>query len=418
MAFQDSTEHEAVAHVLRRCGFGPAPGEVDRYVDAGAAALIDELLAIDDHNSFDGDALAGYEPDDGLDDLFEVYFDTMLSRVNPLHERMTWYWHTHFTTNGESSGAKFALRQHQLLRKHALGNFGDLAREITTDPAMLYYLDGSGSKGEAPNENYAREFLELFALGHGGGWTEEDVRAAARILSGWHVDWDEGTVTFDPERGFDRPVTFMGERRRWDLDGFIEFVCAQPACAEHVVTRLYNHLVGPNLEDGRRDQLAKVFRDADLEIRPLLGEMLHGDDFASSVRSRTRQPLEWVLAALQAVGFTSVVQAELPYWVFDVLGQRPYRPPNVGGWPLDDRWSAPSQIILRTSMVLDWELPDYIIDSVVPTADSVLGHCGIYSPSPSTLEAMRGIESSVSEYDRRLELLFAATLVSPEFSLL
>lgn len=210
----------------------------------------------------------------------------------------------------------------------------------------------------------------------------------------------------------------MGERKRWTVDSLISFVCSQPACHRHVVTRLYNHLVGPDLADARRDELAVLFADEGLEIKPLVAEILRGDDFLNATHSRARQPLEWILAALKAIGYRSVTDAELEYWQIDILGQVPFRPPNVAGWPLDDRWASTSQIIARTSLLLDWELPESTINSVAPTVDAVLERCGIFDPSPSTRAALDAIETNHSEFDYRLELLFVTALISPEFTLL
>lgn len=418
-----ATEREQIAHVFRRCGFGPRPGDVETWEDAGAAALVDYLLGIDNVEL----AEPGQEFD-GLPDPVDNDYqflrqaaarmcERMARGANPLHERMSWYWHTHFTTSAERSGARLAWLQHHLLRRHAFGHFPTLVREITTDAAMLRYLDGSGSRADMPNENYAREMLELFTLGRDGGYTEDDVRAAARILAGWHVDYETEEVAFYPEYAYTRPVTFMGERRRWTLDEFVEFVCAQPACAPHVVTRLYHHLVGPDLTDARRDELAAVFVDAGMEIKPLVAAMLTGEDFFTSVRSRARQPIEWLLAARVAIDASPVFDPEATWW-FEDMNQIPFFPPNVAGWPLDGRWSSASQIISRSSIIFDWDLAERLYDEVEPTAAAVLARCGVFDASPSTLAALEEVEADFSEYDDRLSLLFATVLLSPEFTLL
>ena len=209
----------------------------------------------------------------------------------------------------------------------------------------------------------------------------------------------------------------MGERRRWSLDDFINFVCTRPACAQHVATRIYHHLVGPDLSDDRRDELAAVFVDAGLEIKPLIAEMMRGDDFLTAAHSRARQPVEWLIGARQAMGLEGFFDDE-ESWYLEVLGQAPFLPPNVAGWPLDDRWASASQIISRTSVAMNWDLPEHLYDEIAPTVDSALARCGIYDPSDSTLAALKQIEADVSEYDGRLELLLLTALVSPEFTLL
>jgi hypothetical protein len=128
--------------------------------------------------------------------------------------------------------------------------------------------------------------------------------------------------------------------------------------------------------------------------------------------------LEWVLGAIQALGFETATAVDLQIWQLENLGQTPFRPPNVAGWPLDDRWSGTSQIVGRTSLLLEWELAENTIDNVAPTVAAVLERCGIYAPSPSTLAALKRIERDFSEFDYRLELLFVTALTSPEFTLL
>ena len=127
---------------------------------------------------------------------------------------MVWYWHGHFTTAIDNVGAVLMWEQHRLVRKHALGNFRTLTKEMVEDGAMLVYLDGDGSQGDQPNENLARELMELFTLGV-GNYIEDDVKAAALALSGYWVDWDTAEVTFEPEEHYDRPIQFLGSRSRF-----------------------------------------------------------------------------------------------------------------------------------------------------------------------------------------------------------
>lgn len=280
---------EQIAHVLRRCGFGPIPGAVEAWQDRGPEELIEWILA--EAAGADPTATAStFTPPGDEDDDYDFYrrllrwmTEQMASGDNSLAERMTWYWHTHLTSSYEEASVSMMWTQHQLIRRHALGHFPTLLREITTDAAMLQYLDGTNSRGTNPNENYAREMLELFALGRNGGYTEDDVRGAARILSGWWVDWETGEVAFEESESYTKPVTFMGERRRWTLDDFIEFVCDQPACARHVATRIYNHLVGPDPTDERLDELAETFRSSGMRIDALVADMLRGPDRKSVV---------------------------------------------------------------------------------------------------------------------------------------
>src|ERR1700687_2170069 len=138
---------------------------------------------------------------------------------------MVWFWHGHLTSSEDKVGDwKRVYDQHLLLRRHALGNFRELLQAITVDPAMLVYLDGDGSTADAPNENYGRELMELFALGR-GNYSQADVRAAAGALSGWSVD-DRGRPSFDPAAGPPRPVALLGHRVN-DAASVVDAICDQ-----------------------------------------------------------------------------------------------------------------------------------------------------------------------------------------------
>ena len=157
------TDRELIAHVLRRTTFGPFPGQVDELVKAGAGATIE--LAFGTKPEVPADRLDG--KDDYGDRMTRYWLERMLDRRPSVHERMVWYWHGHLVSSLDKASEPAMWRQHVLLRKHALGNFRELMHAIAIDPAMLAYLDGDGSRGENPNENFAREVMELFMLGTG-----------------------------------------------------------------------------------------------------------------------------------------------------------------------------------------------------------------------------------------------------------
>lgn len=402
--------HEAVAHLLRRTTFGPRPGQVEALVDRDPDALITEIL--DDS----GDLADGVEPPDLADDdgrLVQWWLDRIRDPRAGIHERMVWYWHGHFTTSLARVSADMMWRQHQRIRHHALGSFRDLTREMVTDAAMLVYLDGSGSTGDNPNENLARELMELFTLGV-GNFAEDDVKAAARALSGYWVDWETSEVHFEADAHYDRPVRFLGERARHDVDRVVDALLADPACAGHVAARLHRYFVGLDPEPSQREELASVFRDHDLEILPLVEAILRSDAFATSRRTRTRQPVEWLVAALAALGAGA---AEIETWSLGGTGQIPFHPPNVAGWPDDDRWVDGSQVLDRVGRVLDLGWQEVIDVEIEPTVDAVLARCGIWEVSTTTRSVLDDAIRRQSEFDRGLELLFALTLTSPEFSL-
>jgi tetratricopeptide (TPR) repeat protein len=174
----------------------------------------------------------------------------MATAAAPLPERMTWFWHGHFATSYRGVGsAPLLLQQNQTQRRLALGNFGDLARAMAVDPAMLVWLNGNSNRKGKPNENLAREFMELFTLGV-GGYAEDDVREAARALTGWRVQFASGTavrVDRDHDAG---PETILGSTMAFDADSLSRFLVARPAPAEFIALRMWRRFVGENPPDG------------------------------------------------------------------------------------------------------------------------------------------------------------------------
>ncbi len=408
---------EQVAHTLRRTSFAVHPGQVSSFADTDIHDVIDEILSDEGWALSEEETASRNLEDAQWDTLPSEWIDRMMQPDAKLHERMVWFWHNHFTTNRQETKRSLVWRQHQTIRRHAMGNLRDLARAIITDGAMLHFLDGSGSRGDAPNENFSREFMELFMLGRNAGYTERDVRAGARILSGWYVDWETDDVGFSNEDNYARPVEFLGQRKRWNLDSYLDAVMAQPTCAGHVAGKLHDYFVSTPLTDERRNELGEVLRSNNWELRPLMSEMLHHDDFVNALGVRTREPVEWLTAAAAIFDLENVGEDEgFKFWQIYQTGQVPFEPPNVAGWVNDERWSSASQVMVRGNTVLNWQVSDRVINSVTPTPEAVLAHCGIFSPSESTLNALHEALAVQTEYDHGLELLLTMAVLSPEFA--
>jgi len=405
---------ERIAHVLRHLSFGPQPNEVRRLgmdgVEPDALALSLVARAGDTADLPDKSA---FEGDNSEQRLVTWWFDRLRSPSLGLHERMCWFWHGHFTSGLSKAPPRLMWQQHLTMREHALGNVRTLLTEMLTDAAMLLWLDGSGSGADSPNENLARESMELFTLG-AGNFTEADVKAGAHILTGWKVDWESGHVSFDPESHYDRPVTFLGQRQRWDVSSFVEQLLVHPGCAPFIADRLHRHLVGWEAEPERTAALGQVLVDNDYEILPLIEAMVAHPDLHEARYRRPRQPIEWMVAAMSALGHSST---EIPHWKLAGIGQEPFNPPNVAGWPLDLRWSSPGQVLQRSAALVDLGLPDAVIDAVEPTVDAVLERCSIFDVTDQTREALERAATAQSEFDGRLDLLFVLALSSPEFTI-
>ena len=396
-----------MAHVLRRMAFGARPGRVEELEGAGAAALVESLLA--------AAPVDPGEPPLGTDDDQKSLVAWWLARLAAddagLTDRITWFWHTHFTSSFDKvDQARMMAGQHRLLRSHALGNFRELLAAITVDPAMLVYLDGASSTGDAPNENYAREVLELFTLGR-GAYSEADVQAGARALAGWTVG-EDGRANFDSLRAYGGDVVFLGRRGRLDADGVVDAICKHPALGAHVVTRLHAHLVGTELSDARRDELANLFRSSGLEIRPVVENLVRHPEFLApaSRYARVRSPVEWHTAAGAVLG-TVIGPDEL--WS---LGQVPFWPPNVAGWPDQRRWLNAGAALVRAHIARDnaWDSP------VVDSSDHVrwaLDRAAVHDASERTVESLRVAIAGVEGRRDRSTVALSLVVCAPEFVL-
>ncbi len=396
----------ANARLLRRLVLSPSPALVESFDDAGPLELVREMITRPDTKP--------QVPAVSDDDLFEPtlwWLTVMAGDDAGFHERMVWFWHGLVTSSVEKANGQPILDQHEILRSRALGNYRELLREITLDPAMLYWLDGTGSNAEAPNENYSRELMELFALGRdSGAYTEADVEAGAKALAGYYLDSEnDDSLEFEPLWAIDRPVEFLG-REVGDVDGVIDAVCDHDACPRHVSARMYEHFVGGPLDPDHHDELAATFADADLDIAPLAEAIVTHESFLDGPPLRPRSALEWFL------GFRRLIGEEVDVWPLQQLGHVPLAPPNVAGWPGDERWLASGSTLTKAQITLDGAWSGELLDGEEPI-DDVLRRAALYQTSDETRRSLERLVSTVDEPAERSALLYATVAMCPEFSL-
>jgi uncharacterized protein (DUF1800 family) len=332
------------AHVRRlfwRAGFGARPDEAVKWAAAGRDATIAWIL-----NGDGGPELVGPAPrtENGpLDPINEWghdglwWLDRMVRSQRPLVEKMTLFWHDHFATRDQET--PLMLAQNRKLRKHALGNFRTLTREVTTDPAMALFLSLVDSSKWAPNENYARELMELFALGK--GYTEKDIREAARALTGFRAKWGN-----DGFQGMRYDKTFhdygvkkiFGKRGKYDWRGVIDLVCANKNHAPFIVGKLWSYFVTQPLDARTKAQLVRLYKTRKYAIKPVVGEILkHPALYANLDRpDMVKAPLVFLAGALRTVG--AGVDRSSWTWLSDGMGQQLFSPPSVAGWEWGPAW--------------------------------------------------------------------------------
>ncbi len=401
------SESALIAHVLRRTTFGPFPGQVESLLPLGVDGVIERVLAAKPLSTAKPPALT----DDGSYAPVDWWLDRMSDRTAGIHEKMTWFWHGHLTSSHDKVFRwRWEFPQHLLIRKYALGNFRTLLQKITVDPAMLVYLDGAWSDSDDPNENYGRELMELFTLGR-GPYTQDDVRSAARALAGWWVDWETGQSGFHNYAALSSPVTLLG-RSVMRANDVIDAVCDHPQCAKWVSAKIRRYFTaGLSKRDALRE--AKRFRTAGLEIRPLIETIVRGPTFLRRRMNRPRTPVEWLLAAMPALGITD---RDMRRWTLYGMGQLPFYPPNVSGWPSGNRWLSASFALARASVVTQNDGIADVIEASDPVA-AALKRCSLFEVTPQTTAALTSAAAQISNPERRARVLLAMAVGSPEFAL-
>jgi len=276
----------------------------------------------------------------------------MLATPSPLTERMTLFWHNHFVSSQQKvKYSQLMYRQNVLLRRHALGDFGVMLHAVSKDPAMLIYLDNANNRKGAPNENFAREVMELFTLGE-GHYSEQDIKEAARAFTGWSIDLDTGEYKWRRFIHDGGQKTVFGQSGNFSGEEVLDILLAQPACAEYVVAKLWREFVSPEPDQAEVKRIAQRFRDSRYDIKAALRELFlapafwHEKNRAALVKS----PVELIVGTLKQFEFR--YDDPLPFtFAVAQLGQNIFSPPNVKGWPGGDAWINSSTLLARKAVL-------------------------------------------------------------------
>ena len=352
------------AHLYRRAAFGYSREDLiesDRLGPQGTLELLlegrtsaSELL----ETLVDVGRVAA-ERDDGGNQLRGWWLYCMLHGGHPLREKLTLFWHNHFATSLiKVQDPTLMFRQNCLLREHALGRFGPMLQAVSRDGAMLVWLDSNSNVKGRPNENYARELLELFSLGI-GNYAERDVREAARAFTGWRTDGSG--FAFNPRDHDCGSKTVLGQTGNWDGGDVVRIVLEQPAAARFLIRKMYRFFVSETAAppDALLEPLCESFRKSDYDIAALVRTILASRHFYSShaFRQRVKGPVEYVLGAVQTVcgrfGEGDRDDRPLPQQILSTvladLGQPLFAPPNVKGWPGGKAWLNTATLLARAN---------------------------------------------------------------------
>ena len=308
-------------HLLRRAGFGADPSAVRAAAQAGLSATTDALLHPErTPESLDDDGLLtrlaallplpknGGIPTQAVK-MWWVY--RMVASPRPLVEKMTLFWHGHFTSKDGGMAGEQLYKQNQLFRRNALGSFRTLTLAVARDPEMLRYLNGNQNYKLHPNENFARELMELFTCGI-GHYSEDDVKAAARAFSGWNLRG--GEFAFNINQHDNDPKTFLGKTGNWNGDDIVDILVAQPATAARLCTQLWAFFAYPDPEPAVLSALTKTYFSSGYDVRAVLDRIFRSQAFYSD-RARfavIKSPAQYVVGTVNMLGMSKAVELSLP----------------------------------------------------------------------------------------------------------
>jgi len=401
---------EKARHLLERAGFGGTPEEVDALAALSPQAAVRRLVYFEgapadtlppfDHSGiFDegidpfppgrpattaladknGEALgikvkaSGNRPQQPIVNQFFYWLrasrletervaywwgNRMVATPRPLQEKMALFWHGHFTSSEEKvRDYRKMLKQVELFQREGMGNFRTLLIAAAQDPAMLAYLDAGVNVKGSPNENFAREIMEMFTMGV-GNYTEHDIREAARAFTGWNFVGLEFHA--DSAKHDDGEKTFFGQTARYDGVGIIDRILAAPATPQYISGKLYKFFVRDDLSPELRAALGSRLRESHYDIAPLLETIFLSKDFYADTSrgSRIKSPVEFVVSTYRKLGQTHLPGAPDFNRVTEALGQHLLFPPTVAGWSYGRSWITPSLLIERGNFALDLAFPD------------------------------------------------------------
>ncbi len=404
-----SNDIALMAHLLRRAGFSASRDEIEAAAAKGYDTVVGELLNPGDSSGVEDDIMLRYHPTYNHAGAIEINIQNWVYRmVNTeyqLKEKMALFWHMIFCAghskidSGEEMG-----RMIQMFRDKGMGNFGELLMELSTSPAMVYYLDNCESHKTAINENYGRELLELFSMGVGMGgefnYSEDDVKATARAFTGWNIapgyppfpygrsPWE---FRFDPADHDNAEKTFLGQTGNWNGDDILNMIAGQKATARFISRHMYNFFVADEVpvpswrqtapkDESLLEELEQAYFDSGYNITEMLRTLFNSDSFKNAQYAKVKNPAEMVAGTLRMVGDH---RDEIKPGMFELSQEPKYmgmdlmNPPTVEGWHTGHEWIDSGTLVERINFAADYlgrtELPGVqsMISKLMAQGDSL-----------------------------------------------
>ncbi|MEY3143519.1 MAG: hypothetical protein RLY21_2012 [Planctomycetota bacterium] len=387
-------DYAAAQHLLNRAGFGGTPAQVRALVELGLDDAVDYIVdfkgdgALPPSAEFaavmrpetpeeretlrkaraagDEETIARLQRErqareksdrEQLAEMQKWWLAKMISTGRPLEEKLTLFWHGHFATGYRTiENSYHMLRQNGFLRANAAGNFADLVRGIIRDPAMLKYLDNDENRRRSPNENLARELMELFTLGEGNDYTERDIKEGARALTG--MTFRGNDFYFNAQEHDPTPKTILGRTGPFSGDEFVSIILEHPVCSRFIVSKLYKFFVNdaptpPKDAGDAVSRLAKDFRAKRYEIRPILKTLFRSQHFYAKENrlSVVKSPTQLMVQTIRSLGTPTREMSALSQ-AGDLMGQQLFQPPSVKGWDGGRAWINTATLFVRQNIVV------------------------------------------------------------------
>ena len=368
------TESAQVMHLLRRATLGYTPTQLESALSDGYTRTVDRLI---ETNPAEPPALAAANTPGGrfaVADLQQWWVGHMLTTPTPFAERMTLFWHGHFTSDyRKAANDTFMYWQNLTWRRMAMTDLRSMLMKVTIDPAMLRYLDLATSTGQSPNENYSRELMELFTMG-AGNYTEQDVRESAKALAGWTLPQPDSVATvvvdknnnvtqrlpvysgqktgvLNARRAYNGSVTYLGKTGKLDTQGVLDRILAQPATALFIAGKVAQHFVTPRPTAAYIKKLGDIFRRSKYDMKTLMRAVLTSPEFTASenYRGLVKSPTEFMVHSARILGLR--LPAKLVAGAGSGMGQSLFDPPDVNGWPNNESWISSNTVVERVNFV-------------------------------------------------------------------
>jgi len=424
-----SRESARVMQLLRRTSFGYTQAQLDAALSDGYSKTVDRLL---ETKPAEPPVMAAAATPGGrfaVPAMQQWWVDHMLTTPTPFAERMTLFWHGHFTSDyRKAANNTFMYWQNLTWRRMGMTDLRSMLMEVTTDPAMLRYLDLATSTGQSPNENYSRELMELFTMG-AGNYSEEDVRQSAKALAGWQQPPPDSIATvtvdkakmvtqklpvysaqqsgiFNARRAYKGTVTFLGHTGALDTQGVLDAILAQKATAPFMAAKVAQHFVTSQPSPSYVVRLGDTFRRSKYDMKALMRAVFTSPEFTAdaSYRALLKSPTEFMVHGARALGATNL--SKLVVASGSGMGQSLFDPPDVNGWPNNSAWISSNTVVERVNFVT---LALAQTKGSLPSAtDAVRTHLdGVVGPQTAKL-----VNQAPDERTR-----WFVTLASPEFQL-